>query len=364
MPSNSPAVAPPAHESEAHAGSVSHAHELEIVEVVDETADSVSIAFDVPEHLVSKFRYEPGQFLTLKIPSERPGGAARCYSLCSSPHFENDLIITVKRTPGGYASNWLCDNAKSGLRLTVLTPGGHFTPKTLDGDLLLVGAGSGITPLMSIAKSALVGGSGTVYLLYANRDRQSTIFGKDLAEMALEFPTRFTAEHWFEDERGLPTADGLAGSLELFSTYDAYICGPAPFMEAAQEALHSVGVPDAHINIERYKSLSGDPFAEVVIKAPVDGEDVATVSVELGGESVELAWPRQTKLLDLLLSKGYDAPYSCREGECSSCACTVRSGEVKMLKNDTLVDADIALGLTLACQAVPVSDEITIAFDQ
>ncbi|WP_040004421.1 ferredoxin--NADP reductase [Gordonia alkanivorans] len=334
-----------------------------MVEVVDETDDAVSIALAVPDHLVSRFRYHPGQFLTIKIPTDRPGGAARCYSLSSSPHFENDLIVTVKRTPGGYASNWLCDNARPGLSLTVMTPSGNFTPKSLDGDLLLVGAGSGITPLISIAKSALVGGTATVYLLYANRDRRSTIFGTELHDMVTEFPTRFTVEHWFESDQGLPTAEGLMRSLELFSAYDAYLCGPAPFMEAARSALHGIGLPDAHVHVERYRSLSGDPFADVIIPSDTSAETVSA-TVELAGRRIELDWPRDTKLLDVLLSKGYDAPFSCREGECSACACTVRSGEVSMLKNDTLVDADLSLGLTLACQSVPVSESVEIAFDQ
>ncbi|MFT3901124.1 MAG: ferredoxin--NADP reductase [Gordonia sp. (in: high G+C Gram-positive bacteria)] len=343
---------------------VSHAHELEIVEVVAETPDAMSIVLDVPEYLESAFRYHPGQFLTVKIPTDRPGGAARSYSLSSSPHFETDLVITVKRTPGGYGSNWLCDNAHPGGTLTVLTPSGHFTPADLDNDVLLVGAGSGITPLMSIAKSVLIGGSGTVYLLYANRDPRSTIFGRELTSMLAEFPTRFAVEHWFESERGRPTADGLTRALELFSAYDAFVCGPAPFMSLAREALRRVGIPAGHIAVEKYRSLEGDPFADVVVAPPSADEHTATVTVTRAGQTVELAWPRTTKLLDLLLSQGFDAPYSCREGECSSCACTVTSGEVKMLKNDTLVDADLRAGLTLACQAVPISSEVSVDFDQ
>ncbi|MFT4201250.1 2Fe-2S iron-sulfur cluster-binding protein [Gordonia sp. (in: high G+C Gram-positive bacteria)] len=346
------------------AAPVNHAHELEIVEVVAETAEAVSIVLDVPEHAESRFRYRPGQFLTVQIPTERPTGAARSYSLSSSPHFETDLVITVKRTHGGYASNWLCDNARPGRTLTVLPPSGQFTPAGLDNDVLLVGAGSGITPLMSIAKSVLIGGSGTVYLLYANRDRPSTIFGRELTAMLAEFPTRFAVEYWFEDQQGLPTADALARSLELFSAYDAFVCGPAPFMALAHEALRRVGIPEGHITVEKYRSLEGDPFADVVVAPPADGESTATVTVTRDGRTVELAWPRRTKLLDLLLSQGFDAPYSCREGECSSCACTVTAGEVKMLKNDTLVDADLRAGLTLACQAVPITDQVSVDFDQ
>ncbi|QKT08494.1 ferredoxin--NADP reductase [Gordonia sp. X0973] len=343
---------------------VSHAHDLRVVEVVAETADAMSIVFDVPESATAAFRYLPGQFLTIDIPTDRAGGAARSYSLSSSPHFETDLVITVKRTVGGYASNWLCDNIRPGSTLRVLTPAGRFTPPSLDDDVLLIGAGSGITPLMSIAKSVLIGGTGTVYLLYANRDRASTIFGRELTAMAAEFPTRFAVEHWFADERGLPTVDGLAAAVAPFASYDAFLCGPAPFMAAASSALTRVDVPPSHIHVEKYRSLDGNPFAGAVIVPTADGETSAHATVAIDGQLVELEWPRQTKLLDLLLANGYDAPYSCREGECSSCACTVRRGEVRMLRNETLVDADLRAGLTLACQAVPISDEVDIAFDQ
>ncbi|MBF5000510.1 ferredoxin--NADP reductase [Nocardia sp. BSTN01] len=341
-----------------------HVHNLTVVEVIRETGDAASLVLEVPEALVSKFKYHPGQFLTIRVPSDRTGAVARCYSLSSSPHLDDDLVVTVKRTAGGYASNWLCDNAEVGMRLTVLTPSGVFVPKSLDVDLLLVAAGSGITPMISIAKSTLIGGSGTVYLFYANKDEKSVIFGDELDDIMREFPDRLNVEHWLESERGLPTVNGLIDSLGAYSAYDAFVCGPASFMEVARSALGTIGVPDSRLHIELYRSLSGDPFADIEVAEPTDGETPAGVTVELGGRKIQLRWPRNAKLLDVLLSQGYDAPFSCREGACSACACTVRSGEVKMLRNDTLVDADIRVGLTLACQAVPVSDSIDIAFDQ
>ncbi|ESV65163.1 3-ketosteroid-9-alpha-hydroxylase reductase subunit [Mycobacteroides abscessus MAB_091912_2446] len=154
-----------------------HVHSLKVVEIIRETGDAVSLVFEVPDALVDAFRYRPGQFLTLKIPSEQTGSVARCYSLSSSPHLDDDLVVTVKRTDGGYASNWLCDNVGVGDHITVLTPSGVFVPRSLDSDFLLIAAGSGITPMLSIAKSVLLGGAGTVYLFYANRDAQSVIFG-------------------------------------------------------------------------------------------------------------------------------------------------------------------------------------------
>ncbi|MEV6389917.1 ferredoxin--NADP reductase [Nocardia xishanensis] len=342
----------------------SHVHTLEVVEVIKETDAAVSLVFEIPDAIVPRFRYHPGQFLTIEVPSERTGSVARCYSLSSSPHLDDDAIVTVKRTPGGYASNWLCDNAVVGMRLRTLAPSGVFVPKSLDADLLLLAAGSGITPVMSIAKSALIAGSGTVLLIYANDDASAVIFGAELEDIAVEFPDRFTVVHWLVGERGLPTTPALRDLLLPYPRYDAFLCGPAPFMAVCTAALRAIGMPESHIHHERFQSLTGDPFADIELPCADDESDTAAATVTLGGRTLELPWPRTRALLDVLLANGYDAPFSCRAGECSACACTVRTGEVRMLRNETLVDADLALGLTLACQSIPVSDRVHIDFDQ
>lgn len=149
--------------------------------MISETEDARTLVFTVPQGRRSDrsrgaLRYAPGQFLTLRVPSERTGSVARCYSLCSSPYTDDALAVTVKRTADGYASNWLCDNAHPGMHMHVLAPSGTFVPKNLDADLLLIAGGSGITPMMAICKSALSEGTGQVTLLYANRDENSVIF--------------------------------------------------------------------------------------------------------------------------------------------------------------------------------------------
>ena len=142
-----------------------HVLELQLAGVVEETADARSLVFKVPDGPgapaipAERLRHQPGQFLTLRVPSDRTGSVARCYSLSSSPHLDDHLVITVKRVPGGYASNWICDHVRAGDHLTVLSPSGKFVPRSLHQDLVLVGAGSGATPLMSIVKSTLIGGS-------------------------------------------------------------------------------------------------------------------------------------------------------------------------------------------------------------
>ncbi|MCW2565348.1 MAG: flavodoxin reductase family protein [Mycobacterium sp.] len=349
----------------------SHVLELQVADVIDETADARSLVFRVPDGPndpvipADRLRYAPGQFLTLRVPSDRTGSVARCYSLCSSPFTGDPMTVTVKRTADGYASNWLCDHAHAGMKIHVLQPSGMFVPKTLDTDFLLLAAGSGITPMMAICKSALSEGSGKVVLIYANRDENSVIFGGALRELSAKYPDRLTVVHWLETVQGLPSAAALAGLAAPYVGHDAYICGPGPFMAAAEEALKNSG--NERIHIEVFKSLESDPFAAVRIDYEEDAdsdERPATAIVTLDGERHEVRWPRSAKLLDVLLDKGLDAPFSCREGHCGACAVLKKSGDVEMEVNDVLEQSDLDEGLILGCQARPRSDSVEVTYDE
>ncbi|OBG39392.1 3-ketosteroid-9-alpha-hydroxylase [Mycobacterium alsense] len=348
-----------------------HVLELQIAEVVAETDEARSLVFAVPaapgdpDVPPERLRYAPGQFLTLRVPSDRTGSVARCYSLCSSPFTDDALTVTVKRTADGYASNWLCDNAHAGMRIHVLAPSGNFVPKTLDDDFLLMAAGSGITPIMSICKSALAEGGGRVTLLYANRDDRSVIFADALRELSAKYPDRLTVVHWLESLQGLPSAAALAKLAAPYTDRPVFICGPGPFMEAARVALDELKVPAARVHIEVFKSLESDPFAAVKVSDTSEGDQPpATAVVELDGETHTVSWPRHAKLLDVLLAKGLDAPFSCREGHCGACACTLRGGNVNMEVNDVLEQQDLDEGLILACQSRPESDSVEVTYDE
>ncbi len=344
----------------------SHVLELEIADVVTETDDARSLVFTVPDDSqvpAERLRYAPGQFLTLRIPSDRTGSVARCYSLSSSPFADEALTVTVKRDKDGYASNWLCDHAHAGMRVHVLAPSGTFVPKTLDSDFVLLAAGSGITPIMSICKSALSEGGGQVVLLYANRDERSVIFADALRELAAKYPDRLTVVHWLESLQGLPSANVLAQLAAPFTDRPAFICGPGPFMAAAREALESLKVPAAQVHLEVFKSLDSDPFAAVAIEDDGDTPPASAV-VELDGQTHTVSWPRKAKLLDVLLDAGLDAPFSCREGHCGACATTLRNGKVRMEVNDVLEQQDLDDGLILACQAHPETDSIEVTYDE
>jgi 3-ketosteroid 9alpha-monooxygenase subunit B len=192
--------------------------QVTVAEVIQETADAVSVVFD------ASFDYRPGQFLTLRC-----GDVARCYSLSSSPDVDDRPQVTVKRIQDGYGSAWICDNVRPGTVLDVLPPAGIFTPRSLDDNLLLFAGGSGITPVISIIKSALLRGTGRIVLIYANRDESSVIFASALRELAAQYPERLLVLHWLESLQGLPTARHFT-ALKPFTGFQAFLCGPTPLM--------------------------------------------------------------------------------------------------------------------------------------
>ena len=340
---------------------------LTIADVIEETADAKSIVFDIPAGGEDDFRYTPGQFLTLRIPSDRTGSVARCYSLSSSPTEDARLKVTVKRTIDGYGSNWLCDNAAAGMSMHVLAPSGIFTPKNLDQDFILLAAGSGITPVMSILKSALAQGTGHIVMVYANRDENSVIFKDELQDLQRKNPDRLTVVHWLESVSGIPTAEMIGNLLQpVAAKRHSYICGPAPFMETVKNGLRRSGADMHLIHTEVFSSIEGDPFAEIVIddSPGVVGAGPATAIVELDDEVHEVPWPRQTPLLDVLLSKGIKAPFSCRKGECSACACILKSGEVEMIHNGILDPEEVEEGYVLSCQLLPKTDRVEVSYSE
>lgn len=354
-------------------------HLLKVLDVVEETDDARSVVLEVPDDLQEAFAYAPGQFLTVGVPSEQTGLAARCYSLSSAPHSGRHQF-TVKRTADGYASNWIVENLKPGDTLRVLPPSGIFTPRDINADLLLLAAGSGITPVMSIARTALEKGSGKVVLLYANRDERSVIFARELAELAEDHAERFTVVHWLESVQGLPTREQLAAFAAYFTEFTAFVCGPTPFMKAATGALKELGFPRERRHQEKFVSLGGNPFGEVeeVLAAQRTLEDAddhdeddaprveppISVEVELDGEQYSFDdWQGDKVLLEFLEEKGVAAPFSCREGQCSACACAVLEGEVELRNNEVLDEEDLADGIRLVCQSLPASKRLRITYN-
>jgi 3-ketosteroid 9alpha-monooxygenase subunit B len=328
--------------------------QVTVATVIGETPDACSIVLD------TSFAYSPGQFITVRVPSDLTGSVARCYSLCSSPVIDGERpAIAVKRTAGGYASNWILDNVASGSVLEVLPPAGTFTPRSLDGDFLLFAAGSGITPVMSILKSVLAAGRGRIVLVYANRDERSVIFGSALSDLAASSGGRLVVLHWLDSLQGVPSAAAIAALARPYTVWEPFICGPDPFLRVVREALESLGVPAKRVHVERFLSLADNPFdaSENAISGIT-----ATLTVSLDGTDHVLPWPGGSRMLDVITDAGLDAPFSCRQGICGACACQLLSGEVEMAHNEVLEDADLADGYILACQAVALTPEVGISY--
>jgi 3-ketosteroid 9alpha-monooxygenase subunit B len=335
-------------------------YQVRVAEVVRETDDACSLVLDVPPDLEATFGYRPGQFVTVRVPSEQTGSVARCYSLSSSPHAGDRPAITIKRTDGGYASNWIHDNITAGSTVDLLPPAGTFVPKVLDLDFLLFAAGSGITPVMSILKSVLAGGRGRVTLVYANRDERSVIFAAALRDLVAAAAGRLTVVHWLDSLLGVPSAAAIAALVRPYAAHDAYICGPDPWVAVVREALGQLGVPARRVHVERFLSLADNPFE--TDSAAVTGPE-ATLAVTLeDGATKRLPWPAGVRMLDVLIDAGLDAPFSCRQGICGACACQLTGGEVEMAHNEVLEQADLDEGYILACQARPLTPEVSITY--
>jgi 3-ketosteroid 9alpha-monooxygenase subunit B len=336
-------------------------HRLRVAAVVAETDEACSLVFDVPPELASVFDYRPGQFLTLRIPSDRGGSVARCYSLCSSPLTGDPLTVTVKQTAAGYASRWIAANVVAGTELDVLPPAGQFVPRSLDDDVLLLAAGSGITPAMSILKSVLAGGTGRVVLVYANRDERSVIFGSALRQLAGSAGSRLLVVHWLDLLQGLPSGPLLAPLMRPYSGYQIFASGPDPFLTAVRDAAGTIGVAPRAVRVERFLSLQHNPF-DATPEPELSGV-AATLRVTLDGETRSLGWPAGVRMLDLLIAADLDPPYSCREGICGACACQLTGGKVEMANNEVLDDADLADGYVLACQSVALTPEVSVSYE-
>lgn len=334
---------------------------LRVARVIEETADARSLVFDVPEHLAERLRYRPGQFLTLRVPFDG-GWLPRCYSLSSTPLLDEPLRVTVKRVRDGRASNWLCEELQEGQQLEVLPPAGVFVPRSLDDDLLLFGGGSGVTPVLSILRSALLAGQGRILLVYANRDERSVIFRDELRQLASAHPQRLQVIHWLDAIQGVPSSAQLAELARPFVDAQAFICGPGPFMDAAVEALKNLGMPNARVHVERFVSLPGE--GEIPAQMASEAAVAAELAVRLDGEDHQLAVGSGETVLAAMERAGLNPPSACRIGGCASCMCTLESGEVELLINDALDAGELAEGWILACQAVPTSAQLRIRFPE
>jgi 3-ketosteroid 9alpha-monooxygenase subunit B len=339
--------------------------ELRVSRIVEETHDACSIVFEIPEGLQQRFAYKPGQFLSFKVPYEGDI-LVRSYSLASSPHTDAEHKVTVKRVEAGRISNWLNDHLNVGDTLMVVPPAGLFVLGEADRGMLLFAGGSGITPVISIIKSALATTERQVDLVYANRDERSIIFEEELDALERRYEGRLRITHLIDTVDGFLTPQRVRDHVADDLARDFYMCGPGPFMDIVEQTLHELGVQSrGQIHIERFVSPHApgeivDPV-EVATDAIADGVPEA-ITIVLDGRTHELAYREGESVLAAVKRAGLDPPFSCQEGYCSCCMAKLVEGDVKMKVNDCLTPDLLAEGWVLTCQSRCQSRKIRIEY--
>ena len=329
-------------------------HPLRVARLVRETADASSFVLDVPDDLRATFAYEPGQFCTFRV---AVGGQAyyRCYSMSSAPALDEDLQVTVKRVPDGVVSNWMNDALAAGAIVDVAPPAGVFRLTASEGDVVAFAAGSGITPVFSLVKTALATTTRQVRLLYANRDRDSVIFGKELDALEEAHPQQLTVVHHYDVDGGFVGPEAVASLLLGASDATCYVCGPGPFMDIAEQALLANKVDAARIHIERFTPAeTADPS-----NAPPDG---TRVTIELDGHTDVIDHRTGTTILHTARQMGMSPPFSCESGNCATCMGRLVEGTVEMRANNALTPEEVDEGWVLTCQSVPTSPTVHIVY--
>jgi ring-1,2-phenylacetyl-CoA epoxidase subunit PaaE len=362
---------------------MSQFNKLKVQTVVNETGDSVSVSFEVPDSLLANYQFKPGQYTTLRLNIDGQM-VNRSYSFCSSPYAGEPMTIAVKRVQGGKGSNHINDKLKPGVEVEVMEPMGNFHPAILDANnekhYILFGGGSGITPIFSILKSVLLKEpKSKVTLFYGNRDTKSIIFREHLNQWAAKYEGRLKLVHILDkEETGWSGYTGfivkdmaiklLRENTNLnFQHSEFFICGPAIMMKEVESALALLGVPKERVHIEYFTAkleedkVAADVGAATVSDVPFTGK--TKVKIIYDGNEVEFEVTEKETILHAALDAGYDPPYSCMVAACCTCRAKLISGKVEMDDRESLTDGEIAKGYVLTCQSHPKSNGIVLNYD-
>jgi ring-1,2-phenylacetyl-CoA epoxidase subunit PaaE len=351
-------------------------YKLKVADVKKETADCVSISFEVPQNLKKEYEYIQGQYLTLKL-TDKGEELRRSYSICSSPIGNEELRIAIKKVKEGRGSNILNNSVKKGDELEVMTPMGNFycelNPANKKNYILFAG-GSGITPMLSIIKTTLNKEPGSsVILFYGNRDEESIIFKKDLEEIQQVHSPRFKLVNIlekFSDSsselfNGLLTEEKTKALIEnyvdLSKDNEFFICGPGPMMESVKLGLTHLNVEKQKIHIEYFTTSS-----EAVSKVPDHKLPVmdSRVKILLDGEETEFTLSTNgDSILDAAINADLDVPFACKGAVCCTCKAKLLEGKVYMEMNYALSDEEVASGYILTCQSHPVTPTVVVDYD-
>lgn len=352
-------------------------HKLRVAEVRRETPDAVSVRLELPAELRSAFRFRAGQHLTFR---REFGGeeVRRNYSLCVAPS-EGVLKIGVKQIAGGVFSSWANTELKAGDEIEVMAPHGSFC-WSFDADAqheyVAFAGGSGITPILSLMKTALATELRSRFtLFYGNRNSMGVMFLEEIAALKDRFLDRLSVYHFLEEEEeeielfngrlDRVKTDEILSALVRADNVDAFfVCGPGPMMDAIEAALLANGVDKTRILIERFTTGPLSAAQAAAARALEEKAAGLKMSVTLNGRRVQVAFdPEKHSILDNVRAAGLPAPFACKGGVCATCRAKVTAGEVQMKANYGLSEQEVAEGYVLTCQATPVSEGVVLTYD-
>jgi ring-1,2-phenylacetyl-CoA epoxidase subunit PaaE len=345
-------------------------HELTVARVDRLCEDAVAVTFDVPEALATEFDFRPGQSLTVR---RVVGGQdeRRSYSICAPAG--DPPRIGVREVPGGAMSGWLTREVMPGDRVEVQPPSGSFTPDLgVPGRHVLVAAGSGITPVLSIVASALRDPRSAVTLLYGNRRADTVMFADEVADLKDAHPSRLQLAHVLSREpQEVELFSGRLDAARLRRLLPAlcdvadvdhwWLCGPYGMVTDAIAVLAELGVPAERLHRELFYVEETPPEQERHDEPPLTGG--CEVTVVLDGRRTTATIPAGTPVLDGAQTVRPDLPFACKGGVCGTCRAKIVSGEVRMRRNFALEQAELDAGFVLTCQSLPVTEQLTVDYD-
>ena len=352
-------------------------HKIKVKEVIKETADCVSVSFDIPKELQPIFQYKSGQYLALEneIDGEK---VRRSYSLCSAP-YENEWKVAIKKVEGGKFSTYANETLSDDEELSVMAPAGGFAlspDKLAENHYVAFGAGSGITPILSMIKTVMHDEPKSRFtLFYGNRNFDTIIFREEIEALKNVYLNRLSVHHILSKEKlGSPLFFGRidAQKCERFGKvfYNPievagyYLCGPAQMIFGVKDQLIAQGVDASKIHFELFNT-SDIPVETKKKEESYDSEAESKVTIILDGESFDMPLDYGgASILDAALAAGADLPYACKGGVCSTCKAQVTKGEATMDINYALEPDEVENGFILTCQAHPRTAEITVSYDE
>ena len=330
-------------------------HALVVAAVIGETPDTRSFVLDIPSELTSAFAYAAGQFCTFRATIDGES-VVRCYSMSSSPDTGDPFTTTVKRVDGGRMSNWMIDELEAGDRIEVLRPTGLFVLHDRQAPIVAFAGGSGITPVISILKSAVATTQRRIRLVYANRTADSVIFAEELERLGSAADRRLTVHHHLDSDRGFLSSGECAELVGDDADADFYICGPGPYMDTVERGLSTLGVAADRVLIERF--VLPEPASDDQAPPPTQ-----SVVIRLERQASTVEYVAGDTILETARRAGLRPPFSCEQGNCATCMAHLDRGSAAMRVNNALSPDEVGEGWVLTCQALPTSAEVVVDYD-